>query len=604
MPYIYAQFHGLNINVFPRIVKGQDVKYLGERESHIDIARKTILLRHAVEQSYELRDTTANTLHIFMLPEFYWRAESGYYPDLFGGKDVTEYISDEAKYFLGKEKYKDWVFVLGTCISGSPDGILTDITGKTREKYLIRNTAIVIGGGPAGRMHRMTKKKMSHIDFADYMDSSGNRRKGMKTSFSTTGNAKDAVFSASLDGKAGIVTHRQSSRDSTIISDKIKGGRTIDKAVRQGLFFEEKGILFTLEICLDHAEARALNTMNDYAALPVATHPYYSQIHLIPSAGMSIMKEHIPLSSKPQSSCLAFNNDGKYHALKKGPSDPDWYGAINLGNGSYYYPPIYASLIDDNGSNRNETEIAVYSFREINISKHNVVLENFIKDARCLSQGLLSVIDDANDDLKNFAMKKICKSIALSLSMVELKRWLWKFFILSLINRKSSFISSRRLTATLQRIRAELNKNKDFRDALSKCGLTRVMASNGNLTDENLREDIKVLSNGFGQVISGPLIENKWWNIAVDGLSLDQMDNTSSSKLARTSSTSDDGISEQRKNDRNEVVKRINEETADRHNDQVNTISDIPIFKKPLASSKGYFVVALKITEIPLMMPR
>lgn len=95
-----------------------DGRYLGIDNIGKDIMARLDLVKQAIEDSYEMHDKSSDVLKIFTIPEFFFRGSKGAY---FGTPDSIfyTYFQNFISSVLSQEKYKNWIFVLGTLITSN-----------------------------------------------------------------------------------------------------------------------------------------------------------------------------------------------------------------------------------------------------------------------------------------------------------------------------------------------------------------------------------------------------------------------------------------------------------------------------------------------------
>lgn len=95
-----------------------DGRYLGMEDVEKDISARLDFVKQAIENAYEMHDRSSDVLKIFTIPEFFFRGNKGAY---FGTPDsiFNTYFQGFISSVLSQEKYKNWIFVLGTLITSN-----------------------------------------------------------------------------------------------------------------------------------------------------------------------------------------------------------------------------------------------------------------------------------------------------------------------------------------------------------------------------------------------------------------------------------------------------------------------------------------------------
>lgn len=110
--YLKAQFVAFDIKPGTREDPATKKQfYLGDPDEFEDMGRRVQVMRSAMQIALTKATADADTLKIFMAPEFYWRGKSGAY-DVQDLGDIMEALRPEAE----KVAYTDWIFVYGTAI--------------------------------------------------------------------------------------------------------------------------------------------------------------------------------------------------------------------------------------------------------------------------------------------------------------------------------------------------------------------------------------------------------------------------------------------------------------------------------------------------------
>jgi len=269
----------------------------------LDVDARVAFTADALEKAYKLADRSADTLKVFMGPEFLYRGAGGaYLHDLINGW-VAEapaelhlpppYSGKWGGLFGGlqalaaDERFGDWLFVFGSAISAS----FKPYQASDGKYYLdpsapgeIYNTALVQRGSAAGANDNYASRKqyISGIDFLDWYVDVPAHRAGTVLPLDPR-----AVVPIDAMGvcEGGAVFSIDNVNDSS--GAKLK---------------------FGIEICLDHALSN--NDTNHWGRIRTADQ--YVKVQLVPSGGMTLMDASIRLlpagAATPNS--YAFNCDG------------------------------------------------------------------------------------------------------------------------------------------------------------------------------------------------------------------------------------------------------------------------------------------------------
>ena len=309
--------------------------YVGLPDPREDVQQRVKLISNAAAQAYdscppETRDDPS-VLHIFVVPEFYFRGLNGAY-EVGADRGLLKYLVDQLRSVADGPKYKHWMFVCGTVLESDEGGSDSDPQKKLRAAvrsdlaaalakaydvapddetkdfvfdmvqkctsfaqahplYLVRNRCYAYKQGweewPQGVA--VDKCFVSHEDFV------------MSTSLSPSAYAEGSIAYPYIDESSG----------------ELKAEAFDAKCI-----FTVDGITFALEICLDHRRARlrTVREKNESSRIPV-------DVHLVVSCGMQIQSPAVVAKTGG----LVFNCDGQYANIDKG-ATPDEEHSIFTGS--------------------------------------------------------------------------------------------------------------------------------------------------------------------------------------------------------------------------------------------------------------------------------
>ncbi|TYL42137.1 hypothetical protein [Dickeya sp. ws52] len=283
MAYKKAQFISYQLNTFTDYYNSsKDYGYLGNDKSETDINYRINIMKDCIAKSQAslTLDNTDETLKIFMAPEFYFRGNQGAYP-----VEKISIIMSKMREMTKDKKFKDWLFVFGTAI-----GYLKHDDGS----YEIFNVALVQKGGYADATKDNSvivyKEYISHIDFLRLSNAHINWKKPLNR-IGVVGENNNTQKLTPVSGSRDVNSQQ---------INPVGAGKELSKSGLggQGIFTIDN-VTFGLEICLDHLNGRLHDS-------PPAAGQYIPQIHLITSAGASIIEENV-ITTKGG---LVFNVDG------------------------------------------------------------------------------------------------------------------------------------------------------------------------------------------------------------------------------------------------------------------------------------------------------
>lgn len=317
MKYQNVQFIAYRVDTFPKQVKGTlkgfeivDMnmllpvyehlqQYTGVEDDMTDIALRCSLMEDAIRRAYESAavQKSAGCLKLFMAPEFYFRGTRGAY-----SVEAYLHIVERLRNFLKLDLFKDWLFVFGSCIAFSEKHEKDRPQGPSiaKDRGLEVYNIVFIQKGNTGESGScvVMKEFKSGIDFVSRRweeKSSGGKVSGILT---------ESPLSVGEKLMDEDVRHLSAGKG----ADPRRGsGKEMQRRNYEGLgMFSQDETQFGVEVCLDHLMRRLWRS-------PPASGQKRVQIHLIPSAGMSIKSESVV--SAPEG--YVFNCDGGgagYHA--------------------------------------------------------------------------------------------------------------------------------------------------------------------------------------------------------------------------------------------------------------------------------------------------
>jgi hypothetical protein len=264
-----------------------DEYYVGDPDDDLDILRRCTIMCDAIHQATRSTklDKSGTVLKVFLAPEFYFRGSRGVYPI-----EKISSIIEKMRSYTAQSRFQNWIFVFGTALGELKDG-------SSKEIF---NVALVQRGGTlksdVENSLVVYKEYISHIDFI--------RNAGL--TWGSVGGRR--VLIGDPGDASTLVRPTQGSRDLRAKATKAVGtGRESTKSGLGGQCkFKMCGLTFGLEVCLDHFKGRLRDS-------PPARGDTYAQVHLIPSAGMSIKDAKVATLHEG----LVFNVDAKHTALRK-----------------------------------------------------------------------------------------------------------------------------------------------------------------------------------------------------------------------------------------------------------------------------------------------
>lgn len=300
MVYKSIQAIGYQVRTDPKdIHTGYREQYVGLEGDDDDIELRCELLKHVINEtaSNTSVDSSADTLKVFMAPEFFFRNGKGAYHF-----DRVNEILPIMRETVGKQRFADWLFVFGTAVS------FRKVKKKKKKKKTLRifNDALVQRGGTVSAALMVRKEYMSGVDFIT----------GYKCH-----NCHKLINENWPMNHSGIVGGKHVELVPLEVHEPSGPGKEENANGNGRGIFHMGGITFGLEVCLDHARKRL-------RASPPAKGQFYPQVHLITSAGAVInddaiacMKDGIIFIADAGHTGLNIN-DGTYHKPYAKERDP------------------------------------------------------------------------------------------------------------------------------------------------------------------------------------------------------------------------------------------------------------------------------------------
>eukprot|EP00929_Paragymnodinium_shiwhaense_P109073 TRINITY_DN75438_c0_g1_i1.p1 TRINITY_DN75438_c0_g1~~TRINITY_DN75438_c0_g1_i1.p1 ORF type:complete len:524 (+),score=66.56 TRINITY_DN75438_c0_g1_i1:72-1574(+) len=267
-PYTQVQHLGLNMftvsgtaadGCFQYNLSVEAECFLGDPQTAADFDKRVNIMYAAIDQAHASHhwDRSNSTLKIFTAAEFFWRGPHGAY------RFTPEFVETVRGAFaklqarLSHERFKDWVFVLGTIVAARFDAASVSFY----------NFAPIIVGGE----QKMYVEFKHHISTADFPDAA--------PEFSESQADPDDVPRPNTTNCYLDRTQKRCSY-STLPHDFLEEGFGFKhaEAVQRGVF-TVKGLRIGIEICLDHHLGELAANLGSRQIVDV---------HLIVSAGMTI----------------------------------------------------------------------------------------------------------------------------------------------------------------------------------------------------------------------------------------------------------------------------------------------------------------------------
>jgi hypothetical protein len=236
------------------------------------------------------------TLKVFMAPEFYFRGKRGAYEI-----GILFDLLEKVRTVTGSQDFKDWLFVLGTCVCATAK---TTITGtpkvaldqsppldwkETTEGVELQNYAIVQKGGFPGSdgIHdlQVLKEFPSKVDF-----------RHTNQNWHTEGRTVELIDQGSGEANFPRAVVQPDSREFEARRNDGTPNRRVSEKSPLGCIFAMDGITFGLEVCRDHDRKR----------LAIAKDRSGVQLQLITSCGL------LPQPAACVGNAIAFHVDGQF----------------------------------------------------------------------------------------------------------------------------------------------------------------------------------------------------------------------------------------------------------------------------------------------------
>jgi hypothetical protein len=325
--------------------------YLGHANLTEDVRHRLAIMRSAVERAHSLSDPDPSTLKVFVAPEFFWRGQDGaYFFDEEGGDLSTESSCGEVCQVLSglealtaNRTYQDWLFLMGTVVTAEK------LPLNDTWDYLFLNFAPLYRGFDPdqtthlGQRFLVPKRYVSNIDFLTPL---------RHYNATLAREIIDEQIQQQQENPQGRIKPKKDKRDAAKLSKtKLENGRTSSSShgdddgtsTSSPVFnpFLDRGrysnhvwdsykaelnqleytmieygwlvvddIVMTVEVCLDHDMASALNSytadavtgrttripkvdpfQSELSAVPIPSS--MAQLSLVSSAGMTINKASI-----------------------------------------------------------------------------------------------------------------------------------------------------------------------------------------------------------------------------------------------------------------------------------------------------------------------
>lgn len=286
---------------------GNAARYVGPKDPVSDFRQRLDLMIeaiHAAGNSPDI-DNDPSVLKVFVAPELYFHPRTGAYPDkgylgAMGAEPHRGTIMGALSLEVQGPRWKDWLFVFGTAMvedrmSGDPR--------KQPGEIAMLNVALVYKGG---RSLVVQKKWLSPVDWMDLPDVSP-RSDAVKGFEPPMPHYFEGAFP---------LPHGEEFNDRTLPS----------KGIDRGGVFTQDGIIFGIEICVDHALQRLRTAVRE-------TGDAYVQVQVVPACGTWI----IPARVATLKGGLVFGVDGGSKTMPFAPDKPE----------DGYHSALYTVTSDD-----------------------------------------------------------------------------------------------------------------------------------------------------------------------------------------------------------------------------------------------------------------
>jgi hypothetical protein len=299
--YTSIQYIAFEICTMPMGFDTQDTArddwYPGLDSPDADLAARVGVIARALARldGHPSVSPSPSCLKLLMMPEFFFRGKKGAYSvgEILGDHRDAGSLSSQLASLVLDPKWADWLFVFGTVVGYKDAARGPPAAGEPAAAYDVYNVALVQPGGcrtvreAVARAVNVVKVHKSRIDFLQHP--AGSR--------------------ALADGDCRAAFHRDDAPD--VLGAGAGGGLSIDD---DGVFVVH-GIVFGLEICLDHAcqRLRTQSRPKPGRADSVAR----IQVQLVPAGGMDLQPGS--LCARPGRDQLAFLCDGLTNG-RKGPA--------------------------------------------------------------------------------------------------------------------------------------------------------------------------------------------------------------------------------------------------------------------------------------------
>lgn len=319
MPYTGVQFIAHNIWTGPKatLVSGNIAQeYVGLARADDDISERIALVGSAINAAHDHAQTVqgAETLKVFMLPEFFFRGKTGAY-----GMDDVQKVVRGLQALVKDAKWQHWLFVFGTIIGqSSPTQAPTFWTNMMNVLFGASKTDI----DPSKPVEVYNYSLVQKGGFGDIKDAPSHAHAVLKEHKSGI----DFIKSNKITGD-GFTLERVNH-----LAPSNKTPSEVQVHSYDGLsLFKMEGLSFGLEVCLDHLVGRLKKSQT--AATPKAPFPAID-IQRIPSCGAHIDAQYIVA----RKGGYVFNSDGLNSVL----SD---VRKVDAGTGA---PTVVASVAQQN----------------------------------------------------------------------------------------------------------------------------------------------------------------------------------------------------------------------------------------------------------------
>ncbi|CAM1344944.1 hypothetical protein [Tenacibaculum amylolyticum] len=296
--------------------------YLANADVYTDIDARIAIMKNAVDIAHQnLPKADGTTLNLFVAPEFYFHGIHGPYIYTEDSNDPMIYLKQRLEATFINEKYKDWTFVFGSCISAlvkDIDAVYASDSATTRNSVVKNLSENWLNSyGPLNGV--VFDMLVNFIKNCHAYPNCEVRNRSVIVSNAQISTPNKTITTNAMITEKYYCSNEDfllySTNNSQVVTEQMVAYPVIDLSAGDAkqtsddsfAIFNQNGTTGTtqmaVEICLDHSDVRLRRNIDNEP-----TSVSGINVQIIPSCGMQISEASIASIANS----FVFNCDGQY----------------------------------------------------------------------------------------------------------------------------------------------------------------------------------------------------------------------------------------------------------------------------------------------------